>query len=247
MKDSEAREKVKCEVCGEKYPIITPSHLMTKHSMSLKAYKEKFPEAPITSAQYKARQKFLKGNLFVKEKVDPVIDEIDLQKLSFGSENRDNAETELLSKSVGPVEEKELFKELIESDENEEDEMKRLIVSRLDIKSPVIHDTPQIISAKLLILNFLKTVFPAGSVVSNFMIEKFHHEGLLQYQFITDIAIPSKKIDFEFISTFWHNSQVPDIHRNHKLERDGWTIIQISDIAVSADTVKAYLKHRRLI
>ena len=237
---AEPKEKIECAVCGEKFPIITPSHLMKKHSMSLTAYKEKFPDAPITSSQYKARQKFLKGNLFVKK--DPVIDEVDLSKLSLESESKVDAEIEV-SRVIAPIEERKLFKDMFEEDDKDPE----LVVTQLEIKEPVVQAHPQIPADKLRIIDFLKTVFPINSVVNNFMIEKFHHEGLLEYQFITDIAIPSKKIDIEFTKSFWHNFHVPDIYRNHKLERDGWTIIEIQDFSPSSDAVKAYLKHRRLI
>jgi hypothetical protein len=244
MEKTEPKEKIECVICHEKFPIITPSHLKKKHSMSLAEYKEKFPDAPITSSQYKARQKFLKGNLFVKEKQDPIIDEIDLSKLTLESETKVDAEIKDI-KINAVIQERKLFKGII--DEKKED--LDLVVTKIQIKesSRQPQKGPQIATSKLKIIEFLKTVFPTNSVVNNFMIQKFHHEGLLQYQFITDIAIPSKKIDIEFTKSFWHNFQVPDIYRNHKLERDGWIIIEIQELSPSISVVKSYLKNRRLI
>jgi hypothetical protein len=244
MEKVEPKEKIECAVCGEKFPIITPSHLMRKHNMSLSIYKEKFPDAPISSAQYKARQKFLKGNLFVKEKQDPIIDEVDLNKLTLESEMKVDTEIEDI-KISSSIQERKLFKDIIDKKKEEGE----LVVTQIEIKKsvPQRQAERQIPADKLRIIEFLKTVFPASSVVNNFMIEKFYHEGLLQYQFITDIAIPSKKIDIEFTKSFWHNFHVPDVYRNHKLERDGWTIIEIQELSPSVDEVKSYLKHRRLI
>jgi len=244
MEKVEPKEKIECAVCGEKFPIITPSHLMKKHNMSLSVYKEKFPDAPISSAQYRARQKFLKGNLFVKEKQDPIIDEVDLSKLTLESETKVDAEIEDIKISTS-IQKRKLLEDII----HEKTKEPELVVTQIQIKKPVPQPRAarQIPADKLRIVEFLKTVFPASSVVNNFKIEKFHHEGLLEYQFLTDIAIPSKKIDIEFTKSFWHNFQIPDVYRNHKLERDGWTIVEIQELSPSIDVVKSYLKHRRLI
>jgi len=243
MEKTEPKEKIECVICHEKFPIITPSHLKKKHSMSLAEYKEKFPDAPITSSQYKARQKFLKGNLFVKEKQDPIIDEVDLTKLTLESETKVDAEIENIKMNTD-IHKRKLFKDT--TDKKKETE---LVVTQIEIKKSLIQPQKrqEVPANKLKIIEFLKTIFPPSSVINNFMIEKFHHEGLLQYQFITDIAIPSKKIDIEFTKSFWHNFQVPDAYRNHRLERDGWTIIEIQELSPSVDIVKAYLKNRRLI
>lgn len=247
MEKLESKEKIKCAVCSEMFPIITPSHLMKKHQMSLKDYKEKFPEAPITSAQYKAKQKFLKGNLFVKEeKSEPIIDEIDFNNLTLKSESKVDAEIEDI-KNLEPelLKEKELFKEIVSKDGRGQE----VIVSQLEIKKQEVKlkPQPQVTPDKKRILEFLQKIFPATSVISNFMIEKFHRDGTLEYQFATDIAIPSKNIDLEFTKSFWHNCQITNPNRKHKLERDGWIIVEIREPSPSIDVVKSYLKHRKLI
>jgi len=249
--EKEIKEKIDCAICGEKFPIITPSHLMRKHKISLAEYKEKFPDAPITSSQYKAKQKFLKGNLFVKEQQEPIIDEIDLTKLTLETEAKVDTEIDAQIETIKASPIKQLSEDIAPtppaSTRIARKREANVLVTRVEIKkSDVFRSAPQIADTKLRIIDFLKTVFPPNSVVNNFMIEKFQ-QGLLQYQIITDIAIPSKKIDLEFTKTFWHNSPVPDVHRRHKLERDGWTVIEILDLAPSIDVVKKYLKNRRLI
>jgi len=37
-------EKVKCEICGKKFKVITRTHLKT-HGLSVKEYKERYPNA----------------------------------------------------------------------------------------------------------------------------------------------------------------------------------------------------------
>jgi hypothetical protein len=236
MESIESKEKVKCAICSEMFPIITPSHLK-KHHMSLSDYKEKFPDAPITSAQYKAKQKFLKGNLFAKEKDNPVINEIDLGDLTLKTEPKVDVEIEGINKVSLP------FKEVTGKG-------REVVVSQLQIKkSDKVQLRPQlqIMPEKRKIIEFLQNIFPATSVINNFMIEKFYRDGSLEYQFATDIAIPSRNIDMEFTKSFWHNSQISDPSRNHKLERDGWTIVEIREASPSIDMIKSYLKHRKLI
>jgi len=228
--------KVKCAICGEMFPIITPSHLK-KHHTSLSDYKEKFPDSPITSSQYKAKQKFLKGSLFTKEEKTPIIDEIDLGDLSLKTEAKIDMEIE----EVKNLSEPSLLKS----------ENKDLIVRQLEIKESGSKPQPrpqiQIIPEKRRVLELLQNLFPVTSVVNNYLVEKFHRDGTLEYQYVTDIAIPSKNIDLEFPKCFWHNTQRLDPYRKHKLERDGWTIVEIREPSPSADIIKSYLRNRKLI
>ena len=241
MEKVETKEKVKCAICGEMYPIITPSHLMKKHSMSLKDYKEKFPEAPITSAQYRAKQKFLKGTLFTKEETGPIIDEVDFNSLKLNNTPKIDQEIESIEEVNEPPKEKEVFKELIS------EQGKEVIVTQFEIKKPKIQPQPQVTPDKKRVIEFLQKIFPAASVISNFMIEKFHRDGTLEYQFVTDIAIPSKNIDLEFPKCFWHNSPTINPNRKFKLERDGWIIVEIREPSPSIDIIKSYLSNRNLI
>ena len=44
--------KIKCEICGEYYSQITEGHLQ-KHGITSKEYREKFPDAPMRSEEFK--------------------------------------------------------------------------------------------------------------------------------------------------------------------------------------------------
>jgi hypothetical protein len=245
MEKVESKDKIECMLCGEKFPIITPSHLKKRHSMSLSDYKEKFPEAPITSSQYKAKQKFLKGSLFSKEeeKATPIVDEINLGDLTLKTESKVDVELKDVEKKVLPKE-LEPSRQILDRDGR--------VVNQLKINEPSTKPKPPrpeivIMPAKRTIIEFLQTVFPITSVINNFAIEKFYRDGILEYRYITDIAIPSKNIDLEFTKCFWHNNQLTDQYRNQKLERDGWIVIEIPDLAPTVDIVKSYLQHRKLI
>lgn len=60
--------KVACEICGERFKIITTVHLK-KHKISLQEYKEKYPNAKLTGAKYSMSMK-QKGNDIFKRKME---------------------------------------------------------------------------------------------------------------------------------------------------------------------------------
>ena len=41
-------EKIKCEICGNLYGVISPTHVKN-HGLSLREYKELYPNSPIVS------------------------------------------------------------------------------------------------------------------------------------------------------------------------------------------------------
>jgi len=99
---------------------------------------------------------------------------------------------------------------------------------------------PSIPKAKLEILKFLKRIYP--TIENNFMIEKFHPDGRMEYQAITDIGDPVSKTDFEFPNVIWHNEQRRfDLQRNIRLKNDGWRVITIESTAPTVDDVKPNL------
>lgn len=226
--------KVVCQICGEEFPIITPSHLKNKHGISLSIYRERFPDCPITSVEYKARQRYLKGNLFSKTEENPVVEDIDLTKLTLTQTDVLDIEREVVEKKP------ELTKPEKKAD---------LVVKQVKIQKTnnLFPHAPKIHPRKLQILEFLRNLFPTDTIINNYMIDKVSLSGSLDYRIVTDICIPLKKIDLEFPKTFWHNHGMPDIHRNHKIERDGWIIIEINKIDPTVEDVKTYLEHRKLI
>lgn len=233
--------KVICQICGEEFPIITPSHLKNKHTISLSIYREKFPDCPITSIEYKARQRYLKGNLFSKTDQGPTVDDIDLNKLNLTKTDIVDIEKEIgIQEKIQDIKKEE--KKLRVRRDSE-----KLIVKEVKVEERDLFPTPKISPRKLQILEFLKSVFPPNSVINNYMIDKITLAGNLEYQIITDISIPLKKIDLEFPKTFWHNRGMHDVYRNLKLERDGWIVIEINKADVNIDDVRTYLEHRKLI
>lgn len=230
MEDIEQKSNIKCQLCGKEFPIITPSHLKRKHGIGLVDYREKFPDAPITSVEYKTRQRFLKGNLF-KSDENPIVDDIDFTKLELNKDDNLDIESITKVKMEPPT-----FKETPEEPPKKVKDVKQYLSQKSNI-----------LPNKQRILDFLETVFPPNTVINNYMIDLLGTTGLLKFQTITDIAIPYKKIDFEFPKTFWHNSGIPDPFRNLKLEREGWIVITINTMTPSVDEVKQRLENRKLI
>jgi len=194
--------KVLCQICGKPFSIITPGHLL-KHQVTMKQYKLRFPDSPLTSSDFKSRQKYAKSSLFKK----------------------DSEET---NKSLKPPIQKENIIEDKISDYkfpeeiivNEEPEIEELEIDyKTEIKDPIQYKKNQI-------LNCLKQFY--SNIQMDYMIQKLSISNHLEYEFITDFADPILKVNIEFPKTFWHNqNQFNDPQRNNKLKIEGWKVIEI--------------------
>lgn len=58
--------KVLCQECGKPFMILTPSHLKT-HNLKYGEYKDKYPDAPITTEEFKALSKYSKPSKYTEE------------------------------------------------------------------------------------------------------------------------------------------------------------------------------------
>lgn len=70
--------KIICQICGESFSQITPNHLK-RHKVDMKTYRMRFPEAPLTTEEFKTKQKYSKTKIFKEEKdeyINPVIEKI---------------------------------------------------------------------------------------------------------------------------------------------------------------------------
>jgi len=86
-----------------------------------------------------------------------------------------------------------------------------------------------IMDNKIDILNFLEDKY--GEVKNNFEILIMSNRNKILYNFITDISIPSRKINFEFVNSFWHNNQInfSKDFRDEILKKYDWKIFNIED------------------
>lgn len=72
-------EKVVCQICGKAFLVISPKHLSRIHDVTLAQYRTRYPDAPLSSEEFRSRGKFGKLHLFEKEdkrKGEPVIEDI---------------------------------------------------------------------------------------------------------------------------------------------------------------------------
>jgi len=188
--------KVICQICGKSFLVISPKHLMKIHDVTFSQYRSRYPDAPLSSEEFRSRGKFGKLGLFKK----------------------------------GVQEDVPIIEDIIEDDLDEEP-VKELKKFEVVVNLPEEKQDP-ISKTKRNILKFLKDIF--YNIEPNYVIRKFHPDGRLEYEFITDFADPILKIDFEFPKVFWHNKdRYEDLNRKIKLQSGGWKIIEISSISPS--------------
>ena len=100
----------------------------------------------------------------------------------------------------------------------------------------------------------LEEILDNVDVIENYLIETSSGHGtfpgttMLQYSYITDIAIPSKQIAFFFPDTFWHNTEKPaDPTKYSKLKNDGWCIIEVTGNNPSIKSIKEKLIESKML
>ncbi|HKJ81508.1 MAG TPA: MucR family transcriptional regulator, partial [Ignavibacteriaceae bacterium] len=65
--------KIFCQECGKTYLVMSPRHIQ-KHDMSFKEYRDKYPEAPVSSKEFDSKSKYGKEKqIFAKQ----ILDEFD--------------------------------------------------------------------------------------------------------------------------------------------------------------------------
>ena len=81
--------KVVCQICGKSFLVISPRHL-GKHNIIYADYTKRFPDAPLSTQEFKARGKYGKTKLFEQEEIgpeqlvdekEPEIESLDIEKL----------------------------------------------------------------------------------------------------------------------------------------------------------------------
>jgi len=214
-------KKVVCQICGKAFLVISPKHLSRIHGVTLAQYRTRYPDAPLSSEEFRSRGKFGKLHLFKKE---------DERK------RKGKPATEDIITDGEPLVEELKELELEESKKLESEELEE--IPEVIIKLPEDKQDP-ISRAKNKILKFLKEIF--SNVESNYIIRIFAPDGRLECEFISDFADPILKIDFEFPRAFWHNEdRYFDLARNVKLRNNGWKVIEVNSNNPSiGDLIKA--------
>lgn len=206
--------KAICQICGEAFNFIASPHFLKKHNMTTAEYRKQYPDSPIASHSFKAKQKkHSKANLFIPK------EEVEIEK-EFYLDNKDPL-----------VKKHKKF-------------TKRIKTPKCDIIKEYPNKNNSIHQDKIKILNLLLQFFQ--DVQDSYYIMKYSLSGFLDYTLITDICIPSMKIDIEFPETFWHNQDRPKVVRDLTLKQDGWKIIDILGKNPSLEEIENIIKTKIL-
>jgi hypothetical protein len=239
MNQYDEKGMVICQECGKPFGIITSTHLKKSHDMSVEEYKFKYPNISIASEAFRAKQKLKYVKLFndTSEKI-PVNKQEEIMSNQISEEIKIEETNEFDIDKI-PVVSKEFANEV----SNFIEEVKTFTDGRNQVKFP---DPKNIIHRdKLKILNFL--LFYFNDLKNSYFIEKINKNGILESRLITDICIPSRKLDIEFPNAFWHNRDVPKHNRDTTLKETGWKIIDINESNPTITNVKNELKKFNLI
>lgn len=227
---SEAGEVI-CQECGKGLKQLTATHLKT-HNITSARYMEKYPGFPM-HGKSRAKSKFTKIDMF--EPKEPAVrpeteSEKAMEDLITDDENVPSVE-EIHAK----------VEEIEETGFEDEDLTDHGATTKIDpkLEGYLLDPTGQTPKDKVDILRYLNEVFPG--IQNNYLITKLRIDGNFEYELITDIADPRRKLDFEFPNAFWHNQDAYHVSsRDDKLKRDGWKIYTInSRIPKIADVRKA--------
>ena len=207
MKEFDEKGDVICQLCGKAFNMIVATHLKKEHNTTMKEYKEIFPNVPVSSLSFRANKRFKNVEIFKDESKENEFDLDKIPEVKIDEFNLDKIPT------VDSKTSKEA-KNFLEDVKNFSKEYK---------VSEFPDPTNSIQRHKLKILNFLISYFP--DVRNSYFIEKHSLSGMMEYRLVTDICIPSIKVDLEFPKTFWHNIDLPKFNRDERLKKREYVLV----------------------
>src|SRR5574340_353846 len=104
--------KVICQHCKKPFNIISPTHLKKEHNSTVEKYKKDFPDAPLSSQQFKAKQRFHAAELFSDKNPDKKPEEFFFQDLVVKKEEEAKNEEEILNNLKKDIDMSVLMKEV---------------------------------------------------------------------------------------------------------------------------------------
>lgn len=230
MEHFDEKGRVLCLLCGKPFQQITPQHLKKSHDTTIEEFRQKYPDAPLTSLQFKSKQKYKYTKVFDESKeVKNINPEVKIEEREeFDLDKTPEVPKDLKSSVSNFIEDVQTFATNAYS------------ITEFPNPNNLIH------KEKIKILNLLFLFFQED-LQNSYFIEKISLSGTLEYRFITDICVPSKKIIFDFPNTFWHNKDVSEFNKQQRLLKDGWKIIEIRGTLPSFKQIKESLKKFDLI
>jgi len=234
MEHYDEKGMVICQECKKAFHLITKKHLMKHHNITLLEYKVKYLDFPTCSKSFSAKQRLKNVNVFKvpTDTSDKLIDEPTKEEIKI--EDFGSIEIDKIPK---------VPKEYAETVSNFIEEVKEFTK---DFDSTYPNPNNIIHKDKIKFLNFLLMYF-GNDVKNSYFVNKMTKNGSIEERLVTDIAIVSLKINFEFPGTFWHNMDIPKVNRDFKLKTMGWKIIDIPGPKPSLSDFKEILKKNNLI
>ena len=219
-----------CQLCGRSFHVITPKHLERKHDTTIKLYREQFPEFPIVSKQFMAKQQRQRSTLFqgAEEEKKKEVEEV-LETIRRNEDFIEEGEPEIAL----PIEEDETRIPKIEEVDFEKEPLPVPPKDEIEF----LETSPQ---EKIDIVRYLKGIFP--HMKNNFAVEKRGLHGEMHYQLVTDMADPKLRVIFSFPRSFWHNETLDFNRLKEQLIADGWDVVVINSRNPSIGDVEKVLR-----
>jgi len=249
-----------CQECGQAFRILNDNHMKKFHNMSLAEYHNKYPGFPISKLkieELRASEEFVhvivtnkEGKVtsasarvrdFITDKAKEYIREELGIAPSRGSVIASSNESSVdihMTQPIGgtlTIEEirEQVRKEFME--EMESIELSKHKDTNYNI-SPIQYDTKEEIYL------YLKKYYP--DIECDKTIVDKALGGDINFQYVTDMTIPSRQIDIEFSKVFWHNDIYainPESRKKH-LRSIGWKILEINTISPTCQEVHNRVK-----
>jgi len=227
---------VKCLICEGEVEKSLVNHLRIKHKMTTGKYLETYPDAEMHTEEHLRYLRDLSKRIDEKnskkrgKKPKNFTGEIDTAVANFLKEEIDSKTYDF------DTFQKEFYTET----------KKEILVEKVVEKNTPKNSRLNTEMDKIQILTYLDAAFPRHVVENNFQAEKKSMCGsIMEYVILTDIAIPSLKIDFEFPNAYWHNLTDHLYNRLRVLGDDDWKILNImTDNPTVLDVIEALEKQR---
>ena len=232
------RELITCQLCGRQMTQITTQHLTKSHNMSTKEYKKLYPEKMIGDLikedltediivdEKVLSQVYEEGKLYRYEKEKPTVVSPEIKV------------TESISPNINIFTKPSIQIEELEDEKFSDDDSFKTFIPK--VEPDKFANEPDINKRKL--LNFLSK--SGHNIRNNFMIDIKDQKGKTIHQVATDMANISKKIDFEFINSFWHNVEMyysKEI-RDNLLRSQGWKVVNITSKNPNIGDLTSFIK-----
>jgi len=233
--------KAICQLCGKAFHVITPKHLERKHDITMKLYREQFPEFPITSKQFMAKQQRQRSTLFLeaekaKEREIEEVKETIRKNEDFIEEGEPESKP-IVETEITPFEEETKTPKIEEVDFEEEP-----LPPPSKGEIAFMETSPR---EKIDLILYMRGLFP--DIKNNYVVVKKDFRGELVYQFITDMADPVLKVIFLFPRAFWHNECLDFLRLRDRLIEDEWNIVMINSRNPSVRDIEKALRSSDLI